>query len=282
MVNGVAATGGTATTSATASWSRAVTLNAGANTITVIASDNSPSRNTTTQAFTITYDGGAPPPPPSPDKLPSFSHPTQITNPYFPVSTMRTHILEGTVGGQEVRVVRSLKHRTKSFRVGNQRVRTLVMENRTYVDGQLEEIARNYFGQGDDGTVYYFGEDVDIYSNERVVGHEGAWLYGVHTTQLGVIMPAGPRAGTTFEAENVPKITTENDLVVSVGGTVTVPAGAFRNCLKIQETLSDGTVEYKYYAPNVGVIKEVSQDGEINLISFGRRGEREEEEEEED
>ena len=41
MVNGVAATGGTATTSATASWSRAVTLNAGANTITVIASDNS-------------------------------------------------------------------------------------------------------------------------------------------------------------------------------------------------------------------------------------------------
>jgi hypothetical protein len=49
------------------------------------------------------------------------------------------------------------------------------------------------------------------------------------------------------------------------------------NCLKIQETLSDGSVEYKYYAPNVGVIKEVTEDGEINLISFGEPRERGEE-----
>ena len=173
--------------------------------------------------------------------------------------------------------MRSLKDGTKSFSVGNQRVRTLVMEDRAYVDGQLEEIALDYFGQGDDGTVYYFGEDVNIYSKGRVVSHEGSWRYGVNTKQLGVIMPADPKVGTKFQAENVPGITTENDLVVSVGETVTVPAGTFKNCLKIQETLSDGTVEYKYYAPNVGVIKEVSQDGEINLISFGRRGEREEE-----
>src|SRR5205814_1258798 len=38
-VNGVAATGGTATGSGTANWSRSVTLNPGANTITVVAKD---------------------------------------------------------------------------------------------------------------------------------------------------------------------------------------------------------------------------------------------------
>ena len=46
-------------------------------------------------------------------------------------------------------------------------------------------------------------------------------------------------------------------MVIEVGLTVTVPAGTFRNCLKIQEPLSDGAIAYKYYAPNVGVIKEV-------------------------
>ena len=101
-------------------------------------------------------------------------------------------------------------------------------------------------------------------------------------SQLGVIMPANPKVGTEFQPENVPGITTENDVVVEAGLTVTVPAGTFRNCLKIQETLSDGTIEYKYYAPNVGVIKEVNQDGEINLVSFGRSRGREEEDEHDD
>ena len=82
-------------------------------------------------------------------------------------------------------------------------------------------------------------------------------------------MPADPKVGQKFRAEDVPDITTEDDEVLSVSETVTVPAGTFKNCLKIQETLSDGTIEYKYYAPNVGVIKEVTADGEINLVSFG-------------
>jgi hypothetical protein len=186
---------------------------------------------------------------------------------------MRRHILEGTVGDQQVRVVRTLKNRTESFQVGDQTVRTLVMEDRAYVDGELEEVALDYFAQADDGTVYYFGEDVNIYSNGKVVSHEGAWRYGVDTNQLGVIMPAHPKVGTQFQPENVPGITTEDDEVLSVSETVRVRAGRFRNCLKVQETLTDGTLEYKYYAPNVGVVKEVTGDGSIDLVSVGRHSE---------
>ena len=104
-----------------------------------------------------------------------------------------------------------------------------------------------------------------------MVSHEGSWRYGVDTKQLSVIMSTQPTVGIVSQAENLE--------VLSVSETVTVPAGRFRNCLKIQETLSDGTIEYKYYAPNVGVIKEVTKDGEINLVSLGNRGEREEREE---
>jgi peptidyl-Asp metalloendopeptidase len=54
-VNGVAATGGTATGSATASWSRTVTLSSGANTITVVAKDNSAAQNSTTSTITVKF-----------------------------------------------------------------------------------------------------------------------------------------------------------------------------------------------------------------------------------
>ena len=55
-VNDVRASGDTATGSATASWSRALTLGQGANVITVVAKDASASLNATTQSITITYN----------------------------------------------------------------------------------------------------------------------------------------------------------------------------------------------------------------------------------
>jgi len=55
-VNGVRANNDTASGSGTANWSRVVSLSGGANGITVIAYDNSPNHNTTTQSITIYYD----------------------------------------------------------------------------------------------------------------------------------------------------------------------------------------------------------------------------------
>ena len=59
-VNGSPANGGTATGSGTASWSKSVTLNAGSNTITVIAYDNSCNNNQNTQGINIYYDVPSP------------------------------------------------------------------------------------------------------------------------------------------------------------------------------------------------------------------------------
>jgi hypothetical protein len=135
------------------------------------------------------------------------------------------------------------------------------------VDGELAEVALDYFAQADDGTVYHFGVDVYTYRNGEVASHEGSWRYGVNTNQLGIIMPAQPEVGSTFQAENVPGITTVDDEVLSVSERVQTPAGTFRNCLKIQETLSDGSLQFKYYAPNMGVIKEETRGGSIQQIS---------------
>jgi hypothetical protein len=59
-VNGVAASGGTATGSGTANWSQSVTLNPGANTIAVVAKDASSAQNSTTVQITVTYNPSSP------------------------------------------------------------------------------------------------------------------------------------------------------------------------------------------------------------------------------
>jgi hypothetical protein len=111
------------------------------------------------------------------------------------------------------------------------------------------------------------GEDVDEYKDGKVVGHSGAWLYGVQTKVPGLLLPGNPKLGDQFRSEDVPKITTEDNEVVSLSETVTVPAGTYQNCLKIKETLSDGGIEYKYYAKGVGCVREQPEGGDVVLKS---------------
>jgi len=39
-----------------------------------------------------------------------------------------------------------------------------------------------------DKNVYYFGEDVDVYRDGKVVGHEGAWLSGREGAKFGLMI----------------------------------------------------------------------------------------------
>lgn len=106
-----------------------------------------------------------------------------------------------------------------------------------------------------------------MYKDGKIVGHSGAWLFGKDTQKAGVLIPAHPKVGDKFHSEDVPKITTEDDEVVSISETVTIAAGTFHDCVKVEEHASDGATEYKYYAPGIGCIQEVDGDGELSLRS---------------
>jgi hypothetical protein len=197
-----------------------------------------------------------------------FSHPREITNPYLPLASLKQDILEGKEGSKELRIERTMKPEIrKTFKVGKQTVEVLVMEDREFESGKCAEITLDYFAQADDGAVYYLGEDVDEYKDGKVVGHSGAWLYGVQTRIPSLLMPGNPKVGDKFRSEDVPKITTEDNEVMSLSETVTVPAGTYQNCLKIKETLSGGAIEYKYYAKGVGCVRELPEGGDVLLKS---------------
>ena len=125
---------------------------------------------------------------------PKFSHPKEITNVYLPLSSLKQDILEGTEKGHPLRVERTVKPGSKTFNVNGQTVEAMIVEDREFINGDIEEVALDYFAQDDNGTVYYLGEDVDNYKDGKVVGHEGAWLYGKDTQKMGVVMPAANHA----------------------------------------------------------------------------------------
>jgi hypothetical protein len=200
-----------------------------------------------------------------PMPAPKFSHSRDITHPYLPLASLKQDILQN----KSERVERTAKPDIrKSFEIGGQTVEALTVEDREYDSaGNLTEATLDYFAQDDDGNVYYLGEDVNTYKAGEISGHSGAWLLGMDTKIPGVLLPAHPKVGDKFKSENVPGITREDDLVVSISETMTVPAGTFSNCIKVKEHASDGATEFKFYAPGVGVIAEMDSDEGLLLKS---------------
>ena len=205
--------------------------------------------------------------PPAPNYHPPavFSNPTAVTNPYLPYAAVQQDVLTGAEGSKAARVVRTRMPGTRTFTVNAHSVQAIIMSDSSFEDGVLVEVALDYYAQSDAGDVYYLGEDVSNYRNGTVADHEGSWLFGVHTDKIGIMFPAGPALGQRYRSEDVGDITREDDEVVSLTESVTVPAGTFHHCVKVKETLSDGDVEYKVYCSGVGIVLESSVDGKTEL-----------------
>jgi len=196
-----------------------------------------------------------------------FANPTAITNPYLPLSHLHQDILEGLEGGKKIRIERTMKPGTRIFLVHGKKVAARLMEDREYANGKLTEVTLDYIAQDDSGAVRYMGEKVDEYKGGKVVGHGGAWLTGEHNALPGVLIPAHPKVGDTFHSENVPGIAVESDEIVAVDETVQVSSATYTHCVKVKESVEGEAPEYKYYAPHVGVVREMPAGGDVYLIS---------------
>jgi hypothetical protein len=138
-------------------------------------------------------------------------------------------------------------------------VKTRIVEERETKNGKLSEVSRNYFAI-DKATndVYYFGEDVDDYDADgKVTGHGGSWLSGVGGAKFGLMMPGKPKVGNRYYQELAPKVAMDRGEVLSLTEEVKVPAGTFKNCIKIRDSSAlESGAEDKLYAPDVGLLKD--------------------------
>lgn len=184
-----------------------------------------------------------------------------ITNPYFPAAVGNQWILDGTDQGKAVHLEITALNSTDVV-AG---VTTQVIEERETLDGALVEVSRNFFAQTQDGTVCYYGEDVDIYEGGVVTSHEGQWRAGVSGALPGILMPASPAVGQAFVQEIAPGIAQDRVEILAAGESVTVPYGTFTNTIRFRETspLEPGVKSTKVYVQGLGPIV----DDEVRLTA---------------
>ena len=172
-------------------------------------------------------------------------------------------ILEGKDGGADARLEITVLDETKEFG----KIQTRVVEERETVGGQRVEVSRNFFAIcRATNSVFYFGEEVDIYRDGKVVDHEGAWLHGVAGARAGMMMPGECLIGAAYYQEFAPSKAMDRARIESVDASIKTPAGEFSNCLKVwEENPLDGDSETKTFAPGIGLV----QDEALLLVKHG-------------
>ena len=195
--------------------------------------------------------------------LDSCSFETTGRNLYFILEPGYQLVFEGTDGKETTRLVITVMYETR--KIG--KLETRIIEENESVNGKTVEISKNFFAFcKQTGSVFYFGEEVDMYKNGKIVNHEGAWK-AEDKNKAGVMMPGIILLGAKFYNEIARGVAMDRSEIISISETMKTPAGSFVNCLKTEETtpLEPKAREYKIYAPGIGLIK----DENLLLVKYG-------------
>ena len=186
------------------------------------------------------------------------------SNDFFILQPGYQEILEGREGKDDVQLVITVLNETR--KIGS--IETRIVEERETHNGELEEISRNFFAVcAPSNDVFYFGEEVDLYKDGKLNGHEGAWVAEKDGAKAGLFMPSRALLGSRYYQEMAPRIAMDRVEITSDSESLKTKAGDFQNCLKTEETtpLEPGVSEFKVYAQKIGVV----QDGVLLLTKYG-------------
>jgi hypothetical protein len=149
-------------------------------------------------------------------------------------------------------------------------VTTRVVEAKEILDGELYEIAYDFYAIAEDGTVCYLGEDVEFYENGELANTKGTWRAGVGEAQPGILMPASPMVGQSFFQEHAPGQALDMSRVDATSLEVRVGGQSRQGLVRMMDSNPlDGQQgcdeeEEILFAPGIGQVK----DTVLELVSF--------------
>ena len=193
---------------------------------------------------------------------PPFSDPTHVTNPLFPISELRSTVLAGRIDGKPFHTETTLLPYTRMIEwPPGHSVETLVSQYTAFLDGRIQEVALDYYAQADDGSVWYFGEDVNDYNPRGLVAYQtDSWLAG-QDGPPAMIMPGDPKVGQVFRTENIPGQVFEEVTVKTTDKTVPGPTGKVSGATVGEELHDDAQTSDKVFAPGYGEFLTKDSDG---------------------
>ena len=190
----------------------------------------------------------------------TFSHPTEVTNPWFPLVAGTRFTWEGHATDEGERVSRKVVFTVTDLTKVVNGVRTVVTYDNDYTGGELEEVELSFFAQDDDGNVWYLGEYPEELDGDD--GHQDPDLDRRAARGPGRDPHAGAPAPRTPPATPwdgaAPMCTgTTRARSTSSGQEICVPLECYSGVLVIDEFNPDepGTHQLKFYARGVGGIR---------------------------
>jgi hypothetical protein len=177
-----------------------------------------------------------------------------VNNSYFPLTPGTTTEFSGTTKDGNETLQIEVTHRTKTI-LG---VTTTVVIETARLDGEVVEIAENWYAQDVDGNVWYFGEFTQEFQGGVPGSTAGSWEAGVDDASPGIIMLAHPGHGDTYFQEFAPGVAQDMATVKKTDEILAIPYGTYTGVLETQESnpLEPFSPERKYYAPGIGLIQE--------------------------
>lgn len=188
---------------------------------------------------------------------------TTIDHPYFPLTPGTTRIYVAQTAHGVVSNVVATTHHT----VVIMGVTCVEVHDTVFTDGEVTEDTLDWFAQDKDGNVWYFGENTLEIAGGLVISTEGSFKAGVDGARGGIIMKAQPAVGDYFRQEFVFEQGEDVEEVIGLNESVTVAAGAFVQCVKIQETtaLEPDTIVHDFYAPGIGPVLSIEMPSNERL-----------------
>jgi hypothetical protein len=193
----------------------------------------------------------------------------KITNLYFPLNDGTIYSYQSqTEDGLETIIVTVLSETKIVAGVNCTTVRDVVS-----IDGKVIEDTYDWYAQDNDGNVWYMGEDVSNYEGGVFVDKDGSFEVGIDGAKPGIIMMDKPVLEMPYRQEYYFNEAEDWGKVIAKNVTVTTTFGTFSNCIKTADWNAlepDAPVEYKYYAPDIGMVKEETEGTSefVDLISI--------------
>jgi hypothetical protein len=186
-----------------------------------------------------------------------------INNPYYPLPVGRTLIYRGVRDGQ---TQTDRVHVTSGTKVLEGITATAVSDVARH-NGKLLEKTTDWFAQDKQGNVWYLGEDTAAYLPNGQIDRSGSWQAGVHDGEPGIIMLAHPQIPDAYRQEFLRGQAEDTAWIIKRGGSVKVPFGTLHHILTSLEftRLEPGVIDQKLYAPGIGIVRELSQKGPLEV-----------------
>ncbi|UCD42498.1 MAG: hypothetical protein JSV69_02485 [Chloroflexota bacterium] len=188
----------------------------------------------------------------------AFDDPTTVDNEWLPLAPGTQLIFEGVTveEGEEIphRIEFTVTELTKEID-GTETVVIYVID---ISDDELIEAEIAFYGQDNDGNVWYFGEYPEEYEDGEIVENP-AWLHGQEGAMAGIKMWADPQLGTPpyFQGWGPEVEWTDYGQVDAVDEETCVEYDCFEGVLVIAESSleEEDAYQLKYYAAAIGNIQ---------------------------